>query len=100
MDVIERLFKDHCGPDVTFLSGERVFRELKISYKVPRYDAGRTFYIRVTPGSAMHGAVRRAVLRAAEAALGHAYRITGQRAADMKRLMEGKLVNDKQNQQA
>lgn len=94
MDVIGRLFKEHCGPDVNFISSERIFRELKISYNVPRYDPELVFFIRVTPGNGLHASIRSAVLRAADAALGHAYRITGQRAADLKQLLEGRLVDE------
>jgi hypothetical protein len=94
MDVIERLFKEHCGPDVNFISGEKVLREIKISYNVPRYNADRVFHIRVTPDDGLHASTRNAVRRAADAALGHAYRITGQRAADLKTLLGGKLVDE------
>jgi len=100
MDAIAKLFKEHCGPDVNFISGERIFREIKITYSVPRYDPDRVFYIRVAPDDGTHAALRRVVLRSAEAALGHAYRVTGQREMDMERLLKGRLVDDKQNQQA
>jgi hypothetical protein len=94
MDMIASLFKQHCGPDVSLTSSERVFREIKISYTIPLYNPERVFYIRVTPENGLHGSTRKAVLRAADAALGHAYRMTGKRAADMRQLQEGKLVDE------
>jgi len=93
MDV-QILFKDHCGDDVQFISCERVFRELKISYRIPKFDAERVFLIRVTPGNGLHHSIRNAVLRAADSARNHAYRASGRMQDDLKNLLQGKLVDE------
>lgn len=91
---MEKIFKDHCGPDVKYLSHERIFREIKIQYAIPSIDPERIFTIRVTPGNGLQTSIYRAMLRAADSARNHAYHATGKLAADTKQLLQGKLVDE------
>lgn len=93
--IIQRAFTSHCGPDVVYV-GQMIGRnrELSIRYKIPALSEERAFFVRGMPKNGLSDALWSVATRAGTAARRHAYHATGQARRDMKRLLQGKLIDE------
>jgi len=86
-------FTRFCGPSVLFLARVATTgRTLKLTYTIPAIDHEPRFVI-AHLRNGLESVLRQAVRRCAEQARQDAYRRTGHRDADMKQLLQGKLVH-------
>lgn len=93
--IIQRVFSANCGPAVIYIAHElSARRTLKIEYKIPAVSDARIFTTVGIPKSGLRSALWAIAHRAATSARDHAYLATGQRQADMNRLLQGKLIDE------
>ncbi len=93
--IIRRVFSANCGSAVIYVAHELSSRRtLKIEYKIPAISDSRIFTTIGIPKSGLRSALWAIAHRAATSARDHAYQSTGQRQADMNRLLQGKLIDE------
>lgn len=90
---IRALFTEYCGPSVLFISSSREnVRTIKIEYSIPAIDPEERRFVIGYLRNGLESVLRRQVLRAADHARMDAYRRTGHRDADLKRLLSGRTI--------
>lgn len=84
-------FTRFCGPSALYSSHSREPRTLTVIYTIPALGED-THRVVAHLRNGLQVVMMRAVRQAAASAANHAYVATGHREADMKQLLQGKLV--------